>query len=50
MFYERLVAGGYLMLGHSENLLNLGTDFELVHLQGDPVYRQPEPRGEEPRP
>ncbi len=41
-FNERLVPGGYLMLGHSENLLNLGADFELVHLRGDLAYRKPE--------
>ncbi len=47
VFSEQLVPGGYLMLGHSENLLNLGADFELVHLRGDLVYRKPElpPRG-----
>lgn len=39
---DRLVPGGYLLLGHSENLLNLGADFELVHLRGDLVYRRPE--------
>jgi chemotaxis protein methyltransferase CheR len=41
IFNERLVPGGYLMLGHSENLLNLGADFELVHLRGDLAYRKP---------
>ncbi|MBN1204618.1 MAG: protein-glutamate O-methyltransferase CheR [Myxococcaceae bacterium] len=41
-FSERLVPGGYLLLGHSENLLNLSADFELVHLRGDLVYRKPE--------
>jgi len=40
-FHERLVPGGYLLLGHSENLLNLGVDFELVHLHGDLAYRKP---------
>lgn len=39
--YERLVPGGYLMLGHSESLLNLSTAFELVHLSSDLVYRKP---------
>ena len=39
--YERLVPGGYLMLGHSESLLNLTTAFELVHLKEDLVYRKP---------
>ena len=41
MFYERLVPGGYLFLGHSESLLNVSTAFELVHLREDLVYRKP---------
>jgi len=41
LFYERLLPGGYLLLGHSESLLNAGTDFEPVHLEGDLVYRRP---------
>lgn len=40
-FYERLLPGGYLMLGHSESLLNLSTAFELAHLSSDMVYRRP---------
>jgi chemotaxis protein methyltransferase CheR len=39
--YQRLSPGGYLMLGHSESLLNLSTAFELVHLRDDLVYRRP---------
>lgn len=39
--YDRLVPGGYLMLGHSESLLNVTTAFELVHLKDDLVYRKP---------
>lgn len=39
--YDRLVPGGYLMLGHSESLLNVSTAFELVHLEEDLVYRKP---------
>lgn len=39
--YDRLVPGGYLLLGHSESLLNLSTAFELVHLTDDLVYRKP---------
>ncbi len=39
--YQRLAPGGYLMLGHSESLLNLSTAFELVHLRDDLVYRKP---------
>jgi len=40
-FYERLHPGGYLMLGHSESLLNVSTAFEVVHLSTDLVYRRP---------
>lgn len=40
-FYERLHPGGYLLLGHSESLLNTTTAFELVHLRTDMVYRRP---------
>lgn len=43
--YERLSPGGYLLLGHSESLLNLSTAFELVHLSSDLVYRRPLPAG-----
>lgn len=42
-FYHRLVAGGYLLLGHSESLLNASTAFELVHVSTDLVYRRPAP-------
>jgi len=41
MFYERLMPGGYLFLGHSESLLNVSTAFELVHLSEDLVYPKP---------
>jgi chemotaxis protein methyltransferase CheR len=41
MFYERLLPGGFLLLGHSESLLNVTTAFELVHLREDLVYRKP---------
>jgi chemotaxis protein methyltransferase CheR len=40
-FRERLRPGGYLLLGHSESLINLSTDFELKHLRHDMVYRRP---------
>lgn len=45
--YDRLVPGGYLLLGHSESLLHVSTAFELVHLKEDLVYRKPvsQPRG-----
>lgn len=41
MFYDRLVPGGVLLLGHAESLLNVSTAFELLHLQEDLVYRKP---------
>jgi chemotaxis protein methyltransferase CheR len=40
-FYDRLEPLGYLMLGHSESLLNTSTAFELAHLHGDLAYRKP---------
>lgn len=40
-FYEKLHPGGYLLLGHAENLINISADFELVHLPTDLVYRRP---------
>ncbi|HFE45885.1 MAG TPA: protein-glutamate O-methyltransferase CheR [Nannocystis exedens] len=40
-FFDALAPGGYLLLGHSESLLNLETRFEHVHLDGDLVYRRP---------
>jgi chemotaxis protein methyltransferase CheR len=39
--YRKLNRGGYLLLGHSESLINLTTAFELVHLKNDMVYRKP---------
>jgi chemotaxis protein methyltransferase CheR len=40
--YDRLLPGGYLLLGHSESLINLSTSFELVQLRNDTVYRRAE--------
>ncbi len=40
-FYDNLSPGGYLLLGHSESLLNVTTRFDLVHLSKDLVYRRP---------
>lgn len=40
-FYDTLNPGGYLLLGHSESLLNVTTRFDLVHLSKDLVYRKP---------
>ncbi len=41
MFYERLVEGGYLLLGHAESLINLSTAFTLKHFKHDMVYQKP---------
>jgi len=40
-FYEKLRPGGYLLLGHSESLINVSSAFELCHLKNDMVYRRP---------
>jgi chemotaxis protein methyltransferase CheR len=45
-FHDKLYPGGYLLLGHSESLINVTADFELKHLSRDLVYRRPVP-GEE---
>jgi chemotaxis protein methyltransferase CheR len=47
-FEQKLRAGGYLLLGHSESLINLSNAFRLRHLRNDLVYRKPAP-GEPPR-
>jgi chemotaxis protein methyltransferase CheR len=49
-FHEKLREGGWLLLGHSESLLNVTADFELVHLKADLVYRKPVPGAAEARP
>jgi chemotaxis protein methyltransferase CheR len=41
MFYERLVDGGYLLLGHAESLINISTAFNLRHFKYDMVYQKP---------
>ncbi len=41
-FYDKLRRRGYLLLGHSESLMSITTDFELVYLENDMVYRKPE--------
>ncbi|MBI5199733.1 MAG: protein-glutamate O-methyltransferase CheR [Nitrospirae bacterium] len=40
-FYDRLTEEGYLLLGHSESLMNISTDFMLKHLKNDLVYQKP---------
>ena len=44
-FHERLLPGGFLMLGHSESLLHVTTAFELHQLSTDLVYRKPSAPG-----
>jgi len=39
-FYNRLTDGGYLLLGHSESLISLSTQFKLKHLKNDMVYQK----------
>jgi chemotaxis protein methyltransferase CheR len=39
--HDRMRDGAWLLLGHSESLLNVTADFELVHLRQDLVYRKP---------
>ena len=45
LFWDRLVPGGYLFLGHAESLINFSTSFEIVRLKDDLVYRKPEDAG-----
>ncbi|MEW6107885.1 MAG: protein-glutamate O-methyltransferase CheR [Nitrospirota bacterium] len=40
-FYDRLINGGYLLLGHAESLMNISTAFTLKHFKNDMVYQKP---------
>ena len=40
-FFQRLVPDGFLLLGHSESLINLSTSFQLRHFPHDMVYQKP---------
>lgn len=40
-FLRRMRPGGFLVLGHSESLINVSTGFELAPLVNDIVYRKP---------
>jgi chemotaxis protein methyltransferase CheR len=40
-FYGKLKEGGYLLLGHSESLMNLSTHYALRHFKNDLVYQKP---------
>jgi chemotaxis protein methyltransferase CheR len=39
-FFNRLTESGYLLLGHSESLISLSTQFKLRHLKNDMVYQK----------
>jgi chemotaxis protein methyltransferase CheR len=40
-FYQKLRDGGYLLLGHSESLINISNAFVLRTLKNDMVYQKP---------
>lgn len=40
-FYNTLNHGGFLLLGHSESLMNITTAFRLRHFKNDMVYEKP---------
>lgn len=40
-FYQKLRPSGYLLLGHSESLINISNAFELRTLKNDMVYQKP---------
>jgi chemotaxis protein methyltransferase CheR len=42
-FHNTLRSGGYLLLGHSESLMNISTAFALRHLKNDMVYQKTAP-------
>lgn len=39
--HDRLSPSGFLLLGHSESLMNISTDFQLRHFVNDMVYQRP---------
>ncbi|MFQ5455089.1 MAG: CheR family methyltransferase [Nitrospirota bacterium] len=40
IFYNKLKKNGFLLLGHSESLMNISTSFSLRHLKRDMVYQK----------
>ncbi len=44
-FHDKLRDGGFLLLGHSESLINLSTAFTLRTLKHDMVYQKPQRTG-----
>lgn len=47
-FYKTLSPGGFLLLGHSESLMNVTTLFSLRHFKNDMIYQRPEVAGGHP--
>ena len=47
--HDRLRPGGYLLLGHSESLMNISADFKLRHFVNDMLYQKPAVAGLEER-
>lgn len=41
-FFNTLHDGGFLLLGHSESLMNITTQFTLRHFKNDMIYQKPE--------
>lgn len=41
-FHSALYDGGFLLLGHSESLMNITTLFTLRHFKNDMIYQKPE--------
>lgn len=41
-FYSALYDGGFLLLGHSESLMNISTLFSLRHFKNDMIYQKPD--------
>ena len=48
-FHGALQGGGFLLLGHSESLMNITTLFTLRHFKNDMVYQKPSASGAEER-
>jgi len=41
-FFNTLHDGGFLLLGHSESLMNITTQYTLRHFKNDMIYQKPE--------
>lgn len=41
-FHTTLYDGGFLLLGHSESLMNITTQFTLRHFKNDMIYQKPD--------